>query len=150
MKTSRLLYWTVFIFAFFGVISFLLWKEYCLEYAKNLFLKNQVKIEKEKNQVSQRKPLAHLLIDYGNGKKRVFEGEVVDGLDLKTLLEFLTEDKKISSKFKKGEKGFILESLDGLKNNSKNWKCFLNGKVVEKDFEKILIKEGDKIELVYQ
>jgi len=151
MKTSRILFWTIFVFALFGCVFLFLWKQYYLEYINNLFLKKETKIQIEKNRAFQKKPLAYLLIDYGNGKKRFFEGEVIEGLNLKTLLEFLAEDKKISStKFRKSQKGFVLESLEGLKNNSKSWKCYLNGKLVEENLEKIFIKKGDKVELIYQ
>ena len=135
MRKGNLIFWIVFVLAIVGII-------FSFQY-KNLKEKT---FKEELISAHQ----ASLIIDYGNGKKRVFKGEAVEGLDLKTLIDLLTEEKKITSQFKKTQKGFVLESLEGLRNNSKSWKCYLNGNLVEKDFEKILIQPGDQIKLVYE
>jgi len=135
MRKGNLIFWIVFVLAIVGII-------FSFQY-KNLKEKT---FKEELISAHQ----ASLIIDYGNGKKRVFKGEAVEGLDLKTLIDLLTEEKKITSQFKKTQKGFVLESLEGLRNNSKSWKCYLNGNLIEKDFEKILIQPGDQIKLVYE
>ena len=136
MKKGSLIFWTVFVLSIIGVI---------FSFQNNTLLK-----KKAENKPLLSKNQASLIIDYGNGKKRFFKGEAVEGLDLKTLLEFLTEEKKITSEFRKTQKGFILESLEGLKNNSKSWKCYLNGTLIEEDLEKVFIHPGDQIRLVYE
>ena len=135
MRKGNLIFWIVFVLAIAGII-------FSFQY-KNLKEKT---FKEELISAHQ----ASLIIEYGNGKKRVFKGEAVEGLDLKTLIDLLTEEKKITSQFKKTQKGFVLESLEGLRNNSKSWKCYLNGNLIEKDFEKILIQPGDQIKLVYE
>ena len=135
MRKKDFVFWIVFVLAIGGIIfSF-----------QHRNLKEKIS---KKELISAHQ--AALIIDYGNGKKRVFKGEAVEGLDLKTLIDLLTEEKKITSKFRKTQKGFVLESLEGLKNDSKSWKCYLNGNLIEKDFEKIFIHPGDQIELVYE
>lgn len=137
MKKENLAFWILFVLAIGGIIFSL----------QNKNLKKEIKKESVLHHQTNQ---ASLIIDYGNGKKRFFRGEAVEGLDLKTLLELLTEEKKITSKFKKTQKGFILESLEGLKNNSKSWKCYLNGTLIKKDLEKVFIQPGDQIRLVYE
>lgn len=136
MKKGNLIFWTVFVLSIIGIIFSL---------QNNTLLK-----KKAENKSLLSNNQASLIIDYGNGKRRFFKGEAVEGLDLKTLLELLTEEKKITSEFRKTQKGFILESLEGLKNNSKSWKCYLNGTLIEEDLEKVFIHPGDQIRLVYE
>jgi len=138
-------------------IGIALWNRYCLDYIREILLENHLELHNKayhsssfKENPFKEKPLARLLIDYGNGKKRAFEGEVVEGLNLKFLLEILAQDKKISYKLRKTQKGLILESLEGIKNNSKQWRCYLNGNLVEKDLEKVFIEPGDEVRLVFQ
>lgn len=82
---------------------------------------------------------ARLLIDFGNGKKRAFRGEVIGGMTVQdTLLASMGE---VSFRVD----GDGIKEIDGVKNNSHHWQYYVNGekKTVLPEFEEV--NPGDEI-----
>ncbi len=155
---QRAIYWGIFfgVLISLGIIFSLLWYH---QYLKKVFLEpvapyKEISLKTTNLEGISRKEASHnlarLLIDFGNGKKRAFKGETVSGFSLKDLLDLLDDEGKIKVEFRKKGREEVLEAIEGVKNNSRTWRCYFNGKIVEKNFDKILIKPGDKIKLVYQ
>lgn len=94
-------------------------------------------------QVKKAEEKARLLIDFGNGKKRAFRGEIVEGMTVYDALAASQEAAGLSFSLK-GE-GDAVEEIDGVKNNSHEWRYYVNGEPakVSPQFEEI--KPGDKI-----
>lgn len=93
--------------------------------------------------VSQKKADAgaRVTIDFGNGKKRAFKGEVVEGM---TVYDALVASREVGG-FSLSFKGDAINEIDGVKNNSHIWRSYVNGKPLADlpQFEEI--KPGDEI-----
>lgn len=92
--------------------------------------------------------LGRLLIDFGNGEKLAFEGEVRVGM---TVLSALRAAESAGSfKILTDERGRVVE-IDGVKNNShRRWRALLNGSLVADPPGGTAISAGDKISFKYE
>ena len=101
-----------------------------------------------KNGIIKIRPLkTRITIDYGNGKKRAFEGAVIEGMNLQDVFWGVEASAGIVFSVKNQE----IESVDGVKNRSlKKWNYYINeakqdGNPLEKE-----IGAGDKIVVRYE
>ncbi|MCX6813818.1 MAG: DUF4430 domain-containing protein [Candidatus Azambacteria bacterium] len=106
---------------------------------------------KQDNNISQSAPKiigqAELTVDFGNGQKRVFEGEIIDG---ETLLDALNQASKAGNfSYKLDEKNNLAVIEDFIRNNNKSWHWYLNDKKIDKSLNEIILKSGDKILIKY-
>ena len=91
---------------------------------------------------------AELTIDFGNGEKRVFEGEIIEG---ETLVDALNQAANA---------GLFYYQLDGennvaaiesyTSNKNKSWYWYLDDKKVGGSSKGIILKSGDKILIKYE
>lgn len=91
----------------------------------------------------------HALIelDFGNGKKRAFKGEVGNATyDLKSSLELIAQEAKFTFKEKNGR----VEKLADVSNASGVWKIYRNGEVVTLPLQKLTVAGGDKYVLRFE
>ena len=91
---------------------------------------------------------AYLTIDFGNGTKRVFNGEIVEN---ENLLDVLTQTSK-AGVFSYGlnEKNDLI-SVDTFMNNSKkSWYWYLNGEKINKKPGEANVKSNDNILIKYE
>lgn len=91
---------------------------------------------------------AKLIINFGNGNERNFEGEIIEG---ETLVGVLIQASKA---------GDFSYKLDG-KNNlaavenfaaqaGKSWHWYVNDKKIDKSLYEIILKDGDNILIKYE
>jgi len=79
---------------------------------------------------------ASLTIDFSNGKKRIFEGEIVKG---ETLIDALNQASKAG--------GFSVETFTA--NEEKLWRWYLNNNPVNKPPYEITLNPNDEILIKY-
>ena len=90
--------------------------------------------------------LASLILDYGNGHKRKFEGRVVQNM---TVLDALMASAR-AGRFKIKSNSQV-EVIDGIENTEqKKWICYLNNKKIDSSPAQYIIKPRDRIECKYQ
>ena len=101
-----------------------------------------------KNGIIKIRPLkTRITIDYGNGKKRAFEGAVIDGMNMQDVFWGVEHSAGIVFSVK-NEK---IESVDGVKSRPpQKWNYYINevkqnGNPLDKE-----ILAGDKIMLKYE
>lgn len=101
-----------------------------------------------KNGIVRIRPLkTRITIDYGNGKKRAFEGGVIDGMNLQDVFWGVEASAGIVFSVKNDK----IESVDGVKGRMpKKWNYYINevrqnGNPLDKE-----IGAGDKIMLRYE
>ena len=86
---------------------------------------------------------ASLTIDFGNGEKRAFEGEVVEG---ETLVHALGQAAKAGNfSYKLDGKNNLAAIDDFSVSKNKSWLWYLNGEKINKPINEISLKSGDKI-----
>jgi len=119
-------------------------------------------IKKQSNDVSQSLTpkiigKAELTIDFGNGKKRVFEGDIVERETLVGVLIQASKAGNFSYKLDGGDNLAIVSLWDisqGEKNFTakagKSWHWYLNDKKLNKSLNEIILKNGDKILIRYE
>lgn len=90
---------------------------------------------------------AFLTIDFGNGEKRVFSGEIVEN---ENLLNVLNQAAKA------GDLHYELDGENNIAtietftiNKTKTWQWSINGKKVEKPFYEIIVRPNDEILIKY-
>lgn len=101
--------------------------------------------------------VARIFLDYGNGQKRAFEGEVTaGGLTLFETLNLVAEAGNFEVKFKETQGRVVVESIDNYPNNSEHyweinfpnldWKKRLD----EFDSRQIIFTAGMVANLIYR
>lgn len=86
-------------------------------------------------------------LDFGNGKKRAFRGEVGSATyDLKSSLELIAKEAKFTFKEKNGS----VEKLADVSNASGVWKIYRNGEMVTLPLQKLTVAGGDKYVLRFE
>lgn len=86
---------------------------------------------------------ASLTIDFGNGEKRAFEGEIAEG---ETLVHALGQAAKAGNfSYKLDEKNNLAAIDDFSGGKNKSWFWYLNGEKISKPINEISLKSGDKI-----
>lgn len=91
---------------------------------------------------------AELIIDFGNGNKRAFEGEIVEN---ETLVDVLNQAAKVGNfSYKIDEKNNLsaINSFTGGKD--KIWRWYLNDKKIDNLIGGIVLKSNDKILVRYE
>jgi hypothetical protein len=90
---------------------------------------------------------AELVINFGDGKERNFEGEIIEG---ETLFDALDQASKAGNfSYKLDEKNNLAAIEDFIKNNNKSWHWYLNDKKINKPLGEIILKSSDKILIKY-
>lgn len=90
---------------------------------------------------------AVLTVDFGDGKERNFEGEIIEG---ETMLEALNQASKAGNFSYKLDEKNNLAAVDGFtRNKNKSWHWYLNDKKIDKPMGEIILKSGDKILIKY-
>ena len=91
---------------------------------------------------------AALAIDFSNGNKRNFEGEIVEG---ETLLNALGQASKAGNfSYKLDEKNNLAAIDSFARDKNKSWHWYLNDKKIDKSLGEIILKSGDKILIKYE
>jgi hypothetical protein len=92
-------------------------------------------------------PKARLVLDYGNGHQRWFEGRVINGM---TLFDALTASAAAGNfNFQISPAGQI-EAVDNISNSDKKWRCYLNDNQMIEDVKEQEIKRGQEIVCRYE
>lgn len=88
-----------------------------------------------------------LTIDFGSGKKRSFEGDIVKG---ETPIDALIQASKAGNLYYKFDEKNSLAAIDNfVKNSEKSWQWYLNDKKVDKPPSEIILKADDNILIKY-
>lgn len=88
-----------------------------------------------------------LTIDFGSGKKRSFEGDIVKG---ETPIDTLIQASKAGNfSYRFDEKSSLSAIESFVKNSEKSWYWYLNGKKMLRPYE-IFLQAGDKISITYE
>ncbi|MBI2635285.1 MAG: hypothetical protein HYW79_01955 [Parcubacteria group bacterium] len=88
-----------------------------------------------------------LTIDFGNGKIRSFEGDIVKN---ETPIDTLIQASKAGDfSYRLDEKSNLSAIESFVKNSEKSWYWYLNGKKMLKPYE-IFLQDGDKISIIYE
>lgn len=90
---------------------------------------------------------AILTIDFGGGKKRAFEGEIIEN---ETLVDILNQVSKAGSfSYKLDEKSRLVAVESFLKDDKKFWQSYVNNQKIDEPLSEIIIKNGDDILIKY-
>ncbi|MDO8743195.1 MAG: hypothetical protein Q7J30_01375 [Candidatus Azambacteria bacterium] len=92
--------------------------------------------------------MAVLTIDFGDGSKRSFEGEIVAG---ETSLDALAQASKagnFSYKMNGNNELIAIENVAQKKN--KRWRWYLDDKKIDRPLNEIVLKSGDKMLTRYE
>lgn len=88
-----------------------------------------------------------LTVDFGNGRKRAFEGNIVKS---ETFFDALNQASKAGNfSYKLDEKNNLAAVESFVKNGEKSWSWYLNGKKISTANE-IFLKNNDKILIKYE
>jgi len=91
---------------------------------------------------------AALTIDFSDGNKRNFEGEIVEN---ETLIDVLIQASKAGNFSYKLDGENNLAAVDSFtRNKNKSWHWYLNDKKNDKPLGEIILKSGDEILLQYK
>jgi len=104
------------------------------------------------NDISQSTPKiigrAALTIDFSDGNKRNFEGEIIEG---ETLFDALNQTSKAGNFSCKLDEEDNLAAIDSFtRNKNKSWYWYLNDKKIDKPLGEIILKSGDEILIKYE
>ncbi|MDO8574968.1 MAG: hypothetical protein Q7R61_01695 [bacterium] len=91
---------------------------------------------------------ASLTIDFGNGEKRVFKGEVVDNENLLNVLNQAAKAGNLRYKLDGENNVAAIETFT--MDKTKTWQWRINGKKVEKPLYEIIVKPNDEILIKYE
>lgn len=91
---------------------------------------------------------ANLTIDFGNGVKRVFSGDIVIN---ENLLDVLTQSSVAGGfSYKLNKNGDLVSINTLISGRKKSWRWYLNGEKVDKKPSKITVKPNDNILIKYE
>lgn len=131
MDTHSKYYWAVVGVAALAVLGII--------FVLNDYLSRDAAIDSA--QIKKTEINARLLIDFGNGRKRAFRGEVVEGM---TVYDALVASREVGG-FSFSFRGDVIDEIGGTKNNAHVWRSYVNGKPTAAlpQFEEV--KPGDEI-----
>ena len=90
---------------------------------------------------------AELTIDFGNNRKRIFEGDIINN---ETLINALIQASKAGNfSYKLDDKNNLAAIENYAGDQNKFWQWYLNDKKVNKLPSEIILKSGDKILIKY-
>ena len=134
--------WIIIFVVSAGMVLFVFYQNRQIDFET----KNMVR-EMTASKIVNVRPKTRVIIDYGNGKKRVFEGAVIKGMNLQDVFWGI----EYSAGIVFGVRNREIESIDGVKSRPpKKWNYYINN--IKQD-DNPLDKEigaGDKIFLVYE
>ena len=121
--------------------------------AIGFYFSNQIIGNKDSNTLNGN--ISALILDYGNGKQRKFEGPVTDNMNIIKALLASENGGKLKVKFtkRKNDKNIELLSIDGRGNNSNGyqWNFYINGQLVKtSEIGSVAIRAGDLIKARYE
>ena len=91
---------------------------------------------------------AELMIDFGDGNKRAFEGEIVEN---ETPVDALNQASKIGNfSYKIDEKNNLSAINNFTGDKDKTWQWYLNDKKMDSLIDGIVLKSNDKILVKYE
>ncbi|OGD24800.1 hypothetical protein A2819_00970 [Candidatus Azambacteria bacterium RIFCSPHIGHO2_01_FULL_40_24] len=91
---------------------------------------------------------ANLTIDFGNGNKRAFEGNIVEN---ETLIDVLNQAARAGEFSYKLNGKNNLDSISQLANNNqKSWQWYLNGEKINKQPGEITVKSDNNVLIKYE
>ncbi|MBI2446406.1 MAG: hypothetical protein HYV51_01115 [Parcubacteria group bacterium] len=90
---------------------------------------------------------ASLTIDFGNGERRAFKGEIVENENLMSVLNQAAKAGNLRYKLDEGNNVATIENFTA--NKTKTWQWHINGKKVEKPFYEIIVNPSDEILIKY-
>lgn len=91
---------------------------------------------------------ASLTVDFGNGEKRSFEGEIVEN---ETLIDVLSQSAKAGNFSYKFDEKINLSVIDNFwSNENKSWRWYINNEKINEPINEISLKSGDKILIKYE
>lgn len=91
---------------------------------------------------------ANLIIDFGNGVKRAFEGDIVGN---ETIIDVLNQSARAGNfSYKLNEKSDLVSIGELVNDSKKSWRWYLNGKRINKKPNELTTKSGDKILIKYE
>src|SRR3989338_923892 len=135
--------WIIIFVVSAGMVLFVFYQNRQIDFET----KNMVR-EMTASKIVSVRPKTRVIIDYGNGKKRVFEGAVIKGMNLQDVFWGI----EYSAGIVFGVRNREIESIDCVKSRPpKKWNYYINNNIKQDDNP--LDKEigaGDKIFLVYE
>lgn len=133
-------YWLVLIFVFTASVWFIFTQ------TRSFFAESDEVMNELSSGLKTRR-ITRFTLDYGNGKKRVFEGRASE--EMRLVIVFGGIEKAAGTVF--GFRGGRIVEVDGIKNGSgKNWVYYVNGaKQTEDPFLKSVLP-GDEIVVKYE
>ena len=91
---------------------------------------------------------SYLTIDFSNGQKRFFEGDIVNN---ETLVDVLIQASRAGNfSYKLDGKNNLAAVEKFIVNGKKSWHWYLNGKKIDKQLNEIIIKAEDRILIKYE
>jgi len=91
----------------------------------------------------QVKSTGRVIIDFGNGRLRAFEGEVQSGMTILSVLNIASQVGKFDAKT---DGQGVVVNIDGVKNNNgKRWQAYLNESLVRGEPASTPVRAGDDI-----
>ena len=91
---------------------------------------------------------AVLTVDFGNGDKRSFEGEIIEG---ETVIDALTQASLAGSfSYKLDEKNNLASIGNFIKDNNKTWQWYLNEKKISEPLNKVQLNANDRVLIKYE
>lgn len=100
--------------------------------------------------VASRSQFASLILDFGDGQKREFRGEVLPPMTVLDALSLSTDAAKLELSYKPEREGVEVTTINGKKaSGGKHWAFYVNGKLGE-DPAAYEIKPMDVIEWRYE
>ncbi len=108
--------------------------------------------KRQDNNISQPTPKiigkAALTIDFSDGNKRNFEGEIIEGETLFDALNMASKAGNFSYQLDEKNNLAVIDSFT--RNKNKSWRWYLNDKKIDKPLGEIILKSGDEILLQYK
>ena len=90
---------------------------------------------------------AVLTIDFGDDRKRNFEGEIING---ETLFDALNQASKAGNfSYQLDEKNNLAAIDSFTRNKNKSWHWYLNGEKIDMRLNEVIIKDDDDILIKY-
>ena len=90
---------------------------------------------------------AVLTIDFGDDRKRNFEGEIING---ETLFDALNQASKAGNFSYQLDENNNLAAIDSFtRNKNKSWHWYLNGEKIDMRLNEVIIKDDDDILIKY-